>query len=445
MRSKQEKVRDAGSAGSLPAGPAGAAGLARAAGSAELAGAAGAADPAAAGSAESSQWGKGEAINPWARYGWLMAAVWLVFLIYPITYLLNSHAPTAYVWMAWLGMAGFVASYLGGFSAGMRNGPPGSRPSRAQWLCFWAMVAFALIGVPALGANALSYLPFIMSYASYGLTRTMHWAVAACSLLLVVLWPLAIGEFMDYLGLFMIVVILTLANSVSTFLISRSMVADELTIELATSESREAVARDVHDLIGHSLTVVKLKAQLARRLIDADPERARAELEDIERITGEALQGVRATVTGLRSEGLAAQLDAARSALGTAGIDLVVEGSPDALSPAQALPAGWILREATTNVLRHAGASRVLVRLAPGSLEVHDDGVGLGGKRGEAAASGGSGRGSATGPEAPSKQTSGKATPGNGLRGMAERAAVAGAVCGTDSSPLGGVKVSVTW
>lgn len=353
--------------------------------------------------------------NPWERFGWLLAAVWLVFLIYPIIDLLQHRAEPAWEAVAWLAMAAFVALYLAGFRLGMCRSSMAAAPSAGVWGCFVGLIVCAAVSVPALGYNAMSYLPFVMSFASYGLTRAAHWITCAGAVLLVVVLSLLSGQFVEYISLVLIVTLLAAVNTVSTFLIRRSEQAESLAIDLATSEEREAVARDVHDLIGHSLTVVKLKAQLARRLVDLDPERAKTELEELERIAGEAIQGVRATVTGLRSEGFAPQIESSRAALATAGVAFEVVGDPSALSPAQSLPAGWILREATTNILRHAGASRTRLSVRPGHLVVEDDGTGPGGK------------------------------PGNGLRGMVERAAVAGAVCEVGVSEWGGMKVEVTW
>jgi two-component system sensor histidine kinase DesK len=212
-----------------------------------------------------------------------------------------------------------------------------------------------------------------------------------------------------------IIVMMFAVNSLTVWLISRSITADELRLDLATSEERESIARDVHDLIGHSLTVVKLKAELAMRLIEKDPAAARNELEEIARLTSEAIAGVRGTVTGLRSEGLAAQLRASRAALESAGVTVTVAGDPAALSPAQSLSAAWILREATTNVLRHARATRVRVSFEPGTVTIEDDGVGAKGRT------------------------------GNGVRGMTERASAAGATLRIGEGSSSGTVVSLTW
>ncbi|WP_144880753.1 sensor histidine kinase [Microbacterium paraoxydans] len=358
--------------------------------------------------------------DPWARFGWLMAVVWLVFLIYPVLALLASAAPPAWVVTGWVALVAFIVLYVTGFLHGMRGGGGlGRAPSRRQWITFAALIACALVTIPAVGGSALSFLPFIMSFASYGLTRAWHWITTIAALVVAAGCVFLIPDNLSYLSVLAIVTLLGVVNTVSTWLIVRSAEAERLGRELATSEGREAVARDVHDLIGHSLTVVGLKAQLVRRLMDSDPERAKAELADIERLTAEAIAGVRQTVAGARATTLVEQLASTEDSLRAADIALVVDGTPDALSPVQAITASWILREATTNTLRHSGAAAVRVRIAPGVLTVEDDGGGLA---------------SATGHRE-----------GNGIRGMRERAAAAGAGFTMRPGEVAGTRVEVTW
>lgn len=358
--------------------------------------------------------------DPWARFGWLMAVVWLVFLIYPVLALLASAAPQAWVVTGWVALVAFIVLYVTGFMHGMRGGGGlGRTPSRRQWITFAALIVCALATIPAVGGSALSFLPFIMSFASYGLTRAWHWITTIAALVVAAGCVFLIPDNLSYLSVLAIVALLGVVNTVSTWLIVRSAEAERLGRELATSEGREAVARDVHDLIGHSLTVVGLKAQLVRRLMDSDPERAKAELADIERLTAEAIAGVRQTVAGARATTLVEQLASTEDSLRAAEIALVVDGTPDALSPVQAITASWILREATTNTLRHAGAAAVRVRIAPGVLTVEDDGVGPA---------------SATGHRE-----------GNGIRGMRERAAAAGAGFTVRPGEAAGTRVEVTW
>lgn len=358
--------------------------------------------------------------DPWARFGWLMAVVWLVFLIYPVLALLASAAPPAWVVTGWVALVAFIVLYVTGFMHGMRGGGGlGRTPSRRQWITFAALIACALVTIPAVGGSALSFLPFIMSFASYGLTRAWHWITTIAALVVAAGCVFLIPDNLSYLSVLAIVALLGVVNTVSTWLIVRSAEAERLGRELATSEGREAVARDVHDLIGHSLTVVGLKAQLVRRLMDSDPERAKAELADIERLTAEAIAGVRQTVAGARVTTLVEQLASTEDSLRAADIALVVDGTPDALSPVQAITASWILREATTNTLRHSGAAAVRVRIAPGVLTVEDDGVG------------------------PASETGHRE--GNGIRGMRERAAAAGAGFTVRPGEAAGTRVEVTW
>lgn len=355
--------------------------------------------------------------SPWERFGWIMAAIWLVFLAYPVLALLASDAEQGWIITGWIALSAFVVIYVAGFVNGMSFGGGGlvAPPKPIQWAVFVALIVCAGLTIPATGGSALSFVPFIMSFASYGLTRTAHWSTIAASITVTAAVVFLTPRGGAYLTVLAIVVMLAVVNTVSTTLIIRSAEAESLGLELATSEGREAVARDVHDLVGHSLTVVSLKAQLVRRLIDSDPKRAKAELADIEALTAEAISGVRATVAGVRSAALVEQLESCRTALRSAEVALHVEGEPTALSPAQSLTASWILREATTNVLRHADARAVTVTIAPGSFIVTDDGRGFSGSE------------------------------GNGVRGMRERATTGGAGLEVAAVESGGTRVAVTW
>jgi two-component system, NarL family, sensor histidine kinase DesK len=150
---------------------------------------------------------------------------------------------------------------------------------------------------------------------------------------------------------------------------------------LAKLAERERIARDVHDLLGHSLSVVVLKAELARKLVASDPARAAAEMADVERTAREGLAQVRAAVTGYRAVGLMAEIQRVRRTLSEANLAVDVD-APTALdlSPAQETALAMALREAVTNVIRHAAATTVHIRLktADGQvlLEVEDDGRG---------------------------------------------------------------------
>lgn len=362
--------------------------------------------------------------DAWARFGWIMGAIWLVFLVYPAFALLRSEAEPWARAVGWCGLTAFAVAYLAGFVTGMRV-KPGSESVTTK-LLFWGALCSALLTLPAIGWAATAFTPFLMSYTSYLLSRRWHWTVNALGPVLIVteIAILGAGSGAQPWGLLWIVLMVAAVNTVNSWLIRRSVRADELRFELATSEERESVARDVHDLLGHSLTVVKLKAELASRLIDTNPEAARAEIDAIVQLASEAIAGVRSTVTGLRAEGLTEQLQASTAAFGSAGISVEIRGTATALSPAQSVPAAWILREATTNVLRHSGARSVVISLDAGTLTVEDDGTGL---------------------DQATPTGDGARPAGHGLRGMAERAAAAGAELRVDPGAGRGTRVSLTW
>lgn len=152
--------------------------------------------------------------------------------------------------------------------------------------------------------------------------------------------------------------------------------------ELATAavaEERARIGRDLHDILGHSLTAIAVKAGLARRLAqrgEGVAERVTAEIGDIERLAREALADVRATAAGYRDVSLAGELAVARSVLTAAGIDAELPTAVDDVSPVGREVFGYVVREAVTNVVRHSGASRCVIELTPVSIEIRDDGAG---------------------------------------------------------------------
>ena len=191
--------------------------------------------------------------------------------------------------------------------------------------------------------------------------------------------------------------------------------AREENARLAVSDERNRFARDLHDILGHSLTVITVKAELANRLLDVDPGRARAELADLERLSRDALTDVRRAVQGYRDLTLPGELARAREALEAAEIEAVLPNSTDEVPSELRELFAWTVREGVTNVIRHSGASRCTVRLAPSAVEICDDG---------------------TGP-------TGENRTGTGLDGLRERASAAGAVLVTRTLDPRGFELSV--
>lgn len=161
---------------------------------------------------------------------------------------------------------------------------------------------------------------------------------------------------------------------------SRLRVAQASVEEMARIAERERIGRDLHDLLGHTLSLIVLKSELAARLADRDPQRAVAEIRDVETISREALSEVRKAVRGYRSEGLLDEVANAERVLVAAGIAAEIAVAPPALPPDEERALAFALREAVTNVVRHAGARRCWIRLIVDGgrtlLEVRDDGRG---------------------------------------------------------------------
>lgn len=181
---------------------------------------------------------------------------------------------------------------------------------------------------------------------------------------------------------------------------------------LAVVAERERIARDLHDLLGHTLTAVAVKADLAGRLLDVDPARARVEIDDIRRTAREALADVRAAVTGIRSARLATDQAAARRALDSAGIVSTWRGPDQPLPEDLEATLALVLLEGVTNVVRHAGAVRCDIAFAADpdavTLTIRDHRP--------------AGRAALQGVE----ETTSGFTEGHGLKGMRERLAALG-------------------
>jgi two-component system sensor histidine kinase DesK len=133
----------------------------------------------------------------------------------------------------------------------------------------------------------------------------------------------------------------------------------EENVTLAAVAERERIARDLHDVLGHTLSVIVLKAELAGRLVSLDPARATLEMADVERTSRAALAEIREAIGGYRSRGLAAEIDAARRTLDAAGVTLEADSKPDreSFSPQEETALALALREAVTNIVRHAHAT----------------------------------------------------------------------------------------
>ena len=194
--------------------------------------------------------------------------------------------------------------------------------------------------------------------------------------------------------------------------------AREQIARLAVGEERLRFARDLHDLLGHSLSVIALKSELAGRLIKNTPGLAAHEIEDIEKVARDALREVREAVTGYRQPTLAAELAGAHEVLTAAGIEYHVDHDHVPLPPAVEAVLAWTVREGVTNVMRHSQAKRCAVRIinkdGHATAEVIDDGRG------------------------------GTPEAGSGLRGLEERVRERGGTLIAEPLPHEGFRLRVT-
>ena len=312
------------------------------------------------------------------------ATVWVLFLALPIIQLLLG----SFAWWQRLlgltGVLGFIAGYVWAFStpdnrASSVGVPPIGLPTRLLLRELAVQTFFTVLTLPALGWWTVCFFPFFCSLILFSTTlrRGIPTVVMATGLLVAasLLWNTHPDSHWQVLGISLTEVPIVIAR-IAVELQERRTAAER---ELALVSQREALGRDVHDILGHSLTVLTLKAEVARRLIEHDPAAASQELDEVITLARGALTDVRSTVTRLRSPDLASQVEATRTALSAAQIDMEMLGSAQDIPERQRALMAWALREATTNIVRHARATNVTVHLAPGMLRVSDDGVGLAG------------------------------------------------------------------
>lgn len=236
---------------------------------------------------------------------------------------------------------------------------------------------------------------------------------------------IAYGTFLSGL---VVSVIITLFHAVAQLRATRQELA-----RAAVAQERLRFSRDLHDLLGHTLSVVVVKAEAARRLAGRDLDAALSQVTDIESVGRQALTEIREAVTGYREGSLATELERARSALAAADVELVVREAGPPLPPSAEALLGWVIREGVTNVVRHSGASRTVIDLRTDGdrarLVITDDGGGR--KAAEAPAAG-----------AAATATAVQARTGTGLRGLTERLAAAGGSLEYGPADGGGFRVT---
>jgi len=319
--------------------------------------------------------------SPRWRFGWIFAAVWLGYLAAPLQELLRHPAG----WARYVGLvalAGFVAAYLLAVAEGRRVRETGRpRPLAVRWIHIGALAGLAALMVPGAGQQALPAAVYITAVAMMNLPVRQGLAVAAFFFVLAESLVRIVPGWNDA-GYGLGVLLAAAAVYGIRLALERNARLIQAQAELgrlALEQERARIAADLHDILGHSLTVVAVKAELAQRLLDMDIDRARAELRDLETLSRDALADVRATALGVRGVSLPGEIAAARAALDAAHVRAELPTAADEVpSPWRELFA-WTIREAVTNLVRHSGARTCRITLTPGSVEIVDDGVGAGG------------------------------------------------------------------
>ncbi|WP_406131869.1 sensor histidine kinase [Streptomyces sp. NBC_00989] len=331
---------------------------------------------------------------------------WLVFLGAPVQDLTGGHHTTAATTAGWVGLVAFTGTYLAVVFRTM--GRPYSGWTVAALVAVLWVLAVAL--TVSLGHSWLG----LFVYVSVSCGVTLPLSAAYWTIPLTTAAMMLAGWFVDDLddawGLFLIVLLVGYSMTGVRQLVRTTVElrkARATVAQLAANEERLRLARDLHDLLGHSLSLITLKSELAGRMLPGHPDKAAQQVADIEQVSRQALVDVREAVTGYRRPRLAGELAGAQVALTAAGViaDLPAEPDLTAVSEESESALAWALREAITNVVRHSGAQRCVVELVRRQtldgpmleLSVEDNG------------SGGSGK-----------------APGNGLTGLTERLEKAG-------------------
>jgi two-component system sensor histidine kinase DesK len=287
--------------------------------------------------------------------------IWLVYSIFFFIDPILRHS-TRY-WIQSIAIfAVFLAVYIGFVEA---------RISRQRYVLVTAFYVLGLLVYPFnSGASSFfiygaAFLPFVVTSTSrFALILAVQFVVLAAEGLWFHINPISV------IG----TVVLMLVVGASNFFIARQKRMDcklraalEENVQLAAVAERERIARDLHDVLGHTLSVIVLKAELARRLMENDPQRAAQEIADVETTARAALTEVREAIGGYRSQGLAAEINHARQTLDAANVTLTWEAPPPGapkLNATEETVLALSVREAVTNIVRHAEATSCTMRLA---------------------------------------------------------------------------------
>jgi two-component system, NarL family, sensor histidine kinase DesK len=310
----------------------------------------------------------------WKRWFDYDHTIWLVFLGFWFLEPYLSHWPLRkWLWLA-LVVALFIPLYL--FSH--------AGPSKLRWI---GVLGMFLLGIACVPFNQSTWGIFIfvavsIPEVSESTNTVITLLLLQCGAIALESWLLHLTAWVWSLG-----ISFTLLWGMNRLRMKQKHKADAKLLmaheeieQLAKTAERERIARDMHDVLGHSLSLIVLKSELAGRLLDSQPARAALEIAEIETAARHALAEVRKTITGYRSEGFASELTRAAQVLKTAGVRLTKPVKAPYLTPRHEAMLSLVLREAVTNIVRHADASECSIEVFSEQdrtqLVIADDGRG---------------------------------------------------------------------
>ena len=322
---------------------------------------------------------------------WLIWVLWLPFIIPAFVSLFQAHLTIPRLVAILIGATLFLAIYL---LASWRRAQSlvatsslPRHPGASTWLTIVVLTVLSLVLVLLGGSAWLGLFFYTCGYV--GGSLPVRWTILTA--IVIALLATAIGWFtgIGWLNIVQTIVFIPaiiIITRVVMWSITTSWALDTARKEiarLAVMTERLRIARDLHDLLGHNLSLIALKSELARRLVSVAPERAIVEISDVENVARTTLQEVREAVSAFRQPTLKSELSAAQEILAAAGISYRFDGDDhivDALPTTIEAVLSWTVREGVTNVIRHSRAHQCTIRVTRDdyqiTIEVIDDGAG---------------------------------------------------------------------
>ena len=300
--------------------------------------------------------------------------IWLVYLFVFITSLVAYHPIENSYLYASIGTVLFLFVYFNGFWVSSKQ---------IKWNILFILIIGSLLAQLTLGASVF----FV--YAGAFCCRLGNTKMAVLGLVFIALWIVIFSWSFNMSGFFYVPAVLFnfIIGGVNIYQHDIDLNRQELILsqqevrDLARTSERERIARDLHDLIGHTFSVITLKAELAGKLIDKDQQQAKKQVKEVENISREALKQIREVVTGYRTSDLNTELAHAKYVLQSNEITFDYQFDDVDLDEATNKELAIILKEAVTNILKHSNASKASVKISKEQsdlvMQISDDGVGF--------------------------------------------------------------------